>query len=341
MFTALIASLLGSMTLAAIVQPIVDGAEDEEDTFEPLTAPEELGDAAQVGDAGGDLLEAAAGRDWLAGGRGGDTLDGGAGNDTLFGEPGRDLLLGGEGDDLLDGGAWHDALDGGAGDDMLLGQNGMDTLFGGEGDDILNGGAWDDLLVGGAGADVLSGESGDDLLFGYVPDDEGLSPVSAEAFHEALEATYDNAEDFAALDADAQQAAAEAALDHMRDLHPGALAGDDGGDTLSGGDGNDTLYGNDGDLLSGDGGDDDFVITELQPTGGGIVIEDFGTGQDDLVVEYDASAGGLEPLIEVITDVDGNQQVTADGNVVATLTQPLTPITVEDVLVVGLMEVTL
>lgn len=339
MFTALIASLLGTMTLAAIAQPVV-GADvtDAEEPDMPLEPPEDVDGMIDFGGQWSDLVTGSAADDWLAGGRSCDTVEGMEGDDTLYGERGRDLLEGGEGDDLLDGGAWHDALDGGAGDDTLLGDTGMDTLVGGEGDDQLSGGEWHDVLVGGAGSDLLAGDNGNDLIYGHVPGN-GDTDVTARAFHQSLEAVFDNAEDFAALTAEEQALAAEALFDANMAAHPGAVAGADGLDTLDGGNGNDTLYGGDGDWMIGGAGDDDFMVADwaAEADSTGAVIEDFGLGEDDLVVEYDASTGGLPPVIDVITLDTGDQVVTADGLTVAHLVDPVTPITVDDVLVVGLM----
>ncbi|WP_425074196.1 calcium-binding protein [Sagittula sp. S175] len=338
MLTALIASLLGAMTMAAIAQPSEDPATDNEPDV-PLKQPDDHdGMSFQAGEWS-DLVTGETSDDWLAGGRSCDTIEGQEGDDTLYGERGRDLLEGGAGDDLLDGGAWHDALDGGEGDDLLIGGTGMDTLVGGEGDDTLSGGEWDDLLIGGAGSDSLSGDGGDDLLYGHTAGLPGSEDMTARAFHESLEEVYDNAEAFEALTESARQIAAEALFNTMVERYPGAVPGADGADTLDGGAGDDTLYGGAGDLLIGGDGNDDFHVAEwtADPESYGTMIDDFGAGDDDLVVEYDASTGALPPTIDVITFQNGDQQVLADGLTVATLYAPLVQLTAADVLVVGLM----
>lgn len=338
MLTALIASLLGTMTLAAIAHPDTEPATDSEPDV-PLKQPTAHDGFTVQGGQWSDAMAGATDDDWLAGGRSCDTITGGDGNDTLHGERGRDLLEGGAGNDVLDGGAWHDALDGGAGDDVLSGGAGMDTLIGGKGDDTLSGGNWDDLLIGGGGADLLSGDSGNDLIYGHTAGLPGAADLTARAFHESLESVYDNSEAFAALSEAGRQLTAETVFHAMQNRYPGAAPGKDGADTLDGGAGNDTLHGAEGDLMHGGEGNDDFHVADwdAKNNGVGTMIDDFGAGNDDLVVEYDASTGAPPPVIDVITYQNGDQQVTADGLTVATLYAPLVQITAADVLVVGLM----
>lgn len=337
MLTALIASLLGTMTLAAIAQPDDVTAGNEEPDL-PLDQPDSAsGEIVQAG-LWSDQVDGTAQDDWLAGGRSCDTLEGHEGNDTLYGERGRDLLEGGQGNDLLNAGAWHDALDGGAGDDTLFGDTGKDTLLGGEGDDEMSGGEWDDLLIGGAGGDFLAGDGGDDLMYAHVPGPSG-DDLTARAFHESLEHVFDNRAEFDALSDEDQQAAAEDLFDEMLQRYPGAPAGADGSDTLDGGAGDDTLHAGEGDEMIGGAGDDDFFVSgwTAQSDGTGALIDDFGVGDDELVVEYDASGGAPAPEIAVRTLANGDQIVTADGLTVATLLSPVQALTATDVLVVGVM----
>ncbi len=81
-----------------------------------------------LGGAGNDLLRGGNGADLLEGGTENDVLSGGADNDILFGEEGADLLRGGNGDDLMVGGI---------GNDKLIGGHGADTFDGGEGADLI------------------------------------------------------------------------------------------------------------------------------------------------------------------------------------------------------------
>ncbi|EBA10506.1 calcium-binding protein [Sagittula stellata] len=337
MLTALIATLLGTMTLAAVAQP-GDLTEGDDTPDLPLDQPDAAsGDIVQAG-LWSDQVDGTAQDDWLAGGRSCDTLEGHEGNDTLYGERGRDLLEGGTGNDFLNGNAWHDALDGGAGDDTLLGDTGKDTLLGGEGDDEMSGGEWDDLLIGGAGSDAMTGDGGDDLMYAHVPGPSG-DDMTARAFHESLEHVFDHRAEFDALSEQDQQAAAETLFDEMLQRYPGAPAGADGADTLDGGAGDDTLHAGDGDEMIGGAGDDDFVVSDwtAQSGGTGALIDDFGLGDDELIVEYDASTGAAAPEIAVTTFANGDQVVTADGLTVATLLSPAQMLDASDVLVVGVM----
>ncbi|MDJ0821505.1 MAG: calcium-binding protein [Paracoccaceae bacterium] len=302
--------------------------------------PDDVGGDVIYGGVNSTEIGGTDGDDWIAAGRSCDSVDGGAGDDTLLGERGRDLLEGGEGNDLLNGGAWHDALSGGAGDDVLLGENGKDTLAGGEGNDTLDGGAWDDVLVGGAGADDLSGGAGDDILIGYCPDTPSQSgDIDVRLFHEALERTFENQDTYLAMTEAEQEAYHAELIDEMYATYPGFTAGADAANTLDGGDGNDTIYmAHDGDQAIGGGGDDSFVVytwadnidsaDDSAPT-----IQDFGLGDDVMVIEYDAAEPA--PVMTIDTLENGDQVIRADGAAVVTLIQPDEPVTMDDLLVVA------
>jgi len=210
--------------------------------------------------------------------------------------------------------------------------------IGNDGDNIIRGNAGDDLLIGGAGGDSMAGDGGDDLMYAHVPGPSG-DDLTARAFHESLEHVFDNKEEFDALSHEDQQAAAESLFDEMLQRYPGAPAGADGSDTLDGGAGDDTLHAGEGDEMIGGAGDDDFFVSgwTAQSDGTGALIDDFGVGDDELVVEYDASGGAPAPEIAVTTLANGDQIVTADGLTVATLLSPVQALTATDVLVVGVM----
>jgi Ca2+-binding RTX toxin-like protein len=334
MLAAILASLVGSMTLAAIAvaQPGFGEAEDDADG-QALPPPPDTVDGMVVEEGGRwseDYLGTADG-DWIATGRSCDTVHGGAGDDTLYGERGRDFLDGEEGDDLLDGGAWNDVLDGGAGDDTLLGDTGMDTLLGGQGHDSIFGGEWNDVLIGGEGDDVLEGDGGNDILIGDGAALPGEAEVSARAFHEALEMVFDDPSAYNGLSPVEQVAAAQSLLDNLASIYLGESVGSEGADMLDGGAGDDTLYGNEGDELTGGEGADTFVVSEWEAIEGGegAQILDFNADEDELVLQYDADE--IAPVITVTTLENGDQQIFGDAALLGTLVQPVVLISASDV----------
>jgi Ca2+-binding RTX toxin-like protein len=129
------------------------------------------GDDDITGGAGNDRIDGGAGDDTLDGGSGNDLINGGEGNDTIVGGSGRDRLFGGLGDDNIAGDAGNDTVDGGDGNDFLDGGSGFDTILGGLGDDQIEGGDDNDLLDGGDGNDDIAGNKGDDRMIGGLGDD--------------------------------------------------------------------------------------------------------------------------------------------------------------------------
>jgi Ca2+-binding RTX toxin-like protein len=91
-----------------------------------------------------------------------------AGNDTVYALGGDDLVIAGAGHDWVSGGAGSDALYGDSGNDTLNGDEGADTLYGGNGNDSLEGGKGDDFMYGGNGNDILDWDDGDgsDIMSG-------------------------------------------------------------------------------------------------------------------------------------------------------------------------------
>jgi Ca2+-binding RTX toxin-like protein len=121
--------------------------------------------------AGNDKIDCGAGNDKADGGKGNDIVDGGRGGDTIKGGAGADKLSGGIGDDSISGGAGNDKIYGGAGNDTLNGNSGRDKVYGEAGDDDVIGGSGDDFLYGGDGDDTLNGDSGIDEVYGEAGDD--------------------------------------------------------------------------------------------------------------------------------------------------------------------------
>jgi Ca2+-binding RTX toxin-like protein len=121
--------------------------------------------------AGNDRAQGGNGNDEVNGGGGNDLIDGGRGGDTIVGGAGADRLSGGVGDDDVSGGAGNDRVAGGAGNDTVNGDSGQDRVFGNEGDDSVNGGSGNDFLNGGDGNDFVIGGTGDDRMIGGAGDD--------------------------------------------------------------------------------------------------------------------------------------------------------------------------
>jgi Ca2+-binding RTX toxin-like protein len=129
------------------------------------------GDDKCLAGGGNDKVDCGAGNDKADGGKGNDIIDGGRGGDTIVGGAGVDKLSGGVGDDDISGGAGNDRIYGGAGNDTLNGDSGKDRLFGEAGDDNLSGGSGNDFLNGGDGNDFVIGGTGDDRMIGGLGDD--------------------------------------------------------------------------------------------------------------------------------------------------------------------------
>ncbi|MFM7424608.1 MAG: calcium-binding protein [Elainella sp.] len=124
-----------------------------------------------IAGAGNDLVNGGTGGDEIKGGAGNDNLIGGAGDDDITGDAGNDTINGGAGDDTIDGGSGNDTLNGGAGNDTIDGGSGRDLVFGDAGDDNISGGTGNDTLDGGDGNDFVSGNKGDDRMIGGLGDD--------------------------------------------------------------------------------------------------------------------------------------------------------------------------
>ncbi|MDM0026337.1 peroxidase family protein [Variovorax saccharolyticus] len=92
------------------------------------------------------------------------------------------IVAGTNADDVLNGTEGDDILMGFAGNDILNGNGGNDVLIGGAGTDTLNGGAGNDTLVGGADNDTLNGGLGDDTYSFGLAD-------GSDTINEAVSAT--------------------------------------------------------------------------------------------------------------------------------------------------------
>jgi len=234
-----------------------------------------------TGDGADDAIQGSEGSDFLIGYDGDDQIGGGDEDDQIEGEDGADSLGGGAGDDTLHGQAGDDLAEGGAGDDDIFGHDGNDTLSGGEGADSL---------VGGMGGDSLDGGTGDDALHGY----HGHDTLAGGAGADTLFGGWGD--------------------DMLTGLGPDGA--DDGEtDYLNGGDGADQIVAGAGDIVTAGAGADTIALSGAM--GGSTEIMDFVTGEDSLLIEYDADAE--PPEVELVRDaVDGAlYRVLIDGTEVA------------------------
>ncbi len=307
--------LLGLGLLLALFDDGGDGG--SADTDVPVDEPNETVattdpndvqlDATTQNFTGGDGPETIQGNalnNQISGGANHDEIEGAGGSDTLLGDGGLDILSGNGGADLLFGGAWDDAMGGGVGNDTLQGQNGQDTLFGGRGYDQLFGDDGRDLLVGGLGNDALIGGGGADTLIGGDWDlSDDISGAEEVAFGTAR--------------LDAVQAGSSAANPLNNPSGFDVLtANGDGADTLDGGNGNDVLFVGNYDSASGGIGNDAF-ITQAGGSGSA-VIQDFKSGVDQLLIQYDPAPDGTAPVVTV-TNGGPDAYVELDGDRVARL----------------------
>jgi serralysin len=178
---------------------------------------------------------------------------------------------------------------GGAGADTLLGNQAQNVLRGGAGDDLLRGLAGDDLLVGGLGADTMEGGTGDDR---YVVDrvgdrvielaDQGLDTVRVDT---ASTITLPDHVEILLLGTGGHAGIGNGLANLMfGNATANRLEGLAGADVLEGRAGHDTLLGG--------SGPDRFV---LRRGDGFDRIEDFGSGQDKLVLAgFGFSQGQIE-----------------------------------------------
>ena len=244
------------------------------------------------GGANADTYYGVGGDDQLHGGASGDTLYGNNGADQIWGDDGDDSLSGGLGNDQLEGGAGYDQIWGGAGSDVIHGGEGADTLagsgtapgdqdattdinliYGEGGDDQISGGGAHDEAYGGDGNDqiyangLLYGENGDDRLSAG-----SASTLDGGAGNDSLNGgSYDD-----------------------------VLDGGAGADSLWGGYGKDVLHVDLGDSSVNGGDGDDLILVSglragetatLGATPGVYVSGDY--GDDRFVILADLSAGGV------------------------------------------------
>lgn len=233
------------------------------------------GDDVCIAAAGNDRVNGGAGNDQVDGGKGNDIVDGGQGGDTIVGGAGVDKLSGGIGDDDISGGAGNDKIYGGAGDDTLNGDSGRDKVYGEAGDDNVSGGSGNDLLDGGDGNDFVTGGTGNDRMIGGLGDDtldwndgEGNDVMSGNEGRDTIKVngSLNRGDNFVL----AKNAAGKSLFERV------------GLDGQAIGQFNlvvDTAEVFD---VSGEGGNDTFVVNDLTGTGIEVIQFDGGAGNDSL-----------------------------------------------------------
>ncbi len=290
-----------------------------------LTAAGHLG----TGNAGDNLLMAAAGGDSLAGAVGADTLLGNTGNDKLDGGSGADSMAGGAGHDtyVVDNagdvvteaaGAGNDTVmasiditladnveglvmtaaghvgSGNALDNSLLGSSGADTLLGGAGSDTIDGNGGGDSLVGGDGNDTYIIRSPSDVVV----------ETGTGGFDTVIVTTdwtlADNIEAVQLLGG-AHALTGNAGNNQLSgSSSDDTLDGGGGQDTLLGGDGNDVLVASSGaSTMDGGSGDDRYVLV-----GGAARVEDF-LGNDTLDASQATGDTRLDLSERTASEVEG------------------------------------
>lgn len=228
-----------------------------------------------IAGAGNDKVVCGAGDDKAEGGKGNDIVDGGSGGDTIVGGAGVDKLSGGIGDDDISGGAGNDKIYGGAGNDTLNGDSGRDKVYGEAGDDNVSGGSGNDYLDGGDGNDFVIGGTGNDRMIGGLGNDtldwndgEGNDIMSGNEDRDTIEVngSLSRGDNFVL----GKNATGNAFFERI------GLDGQPVGqfnlvvDTAEVFD------------VSGEGGNDTFVVNDLTGTGVEVIQFDGGAGNDSL-----------------------------------------------------------
>lgn len=203
------------------------------------------------------------------------------GDDLLIGTNAADNLIGAVGNDNVMAGGGDDTVGGGNDDDVLHGNGGDDVLTGGDGFDALFGDQGSDALDGGDRNDTLVGSAGNDLLDGG----EGSDLLNGGGGDDALNGWEETAER---------------------------------ADFLNGGDGDDTIFAGADDQVSGGLGADATVLNTNMD--GAAQIWDYKSGQDTLVLVYEA--GDVEPEVSISSDPEQADRwlIQANGTTLAEVT---------------------
>ena len=269
----------------------------------------------------GDSITGDAGANDLFGRGGNDLLKGGGGADTLSGTSGDDTLVGGDGDDTLSGGSGADSMSGGAGNDLYqvseagdrvneTGGSGVDTvqstisfsLASNTTGDVENlvltgfaavngvGNALNNTVQGNNNANNLNGNSGADHMSGRGGNDSYVVNEVGDVVDESLPGSNgtDDVLSFVSFSLSGPKALGSvenvrlalgtAALNAAGNGLANALVGNDGDNDLMG------LAGND--VLTGDGGRDDFIFNAALNAATNVdTITDFSVAEDTIRLE--------------------------------------------------------
>ncbi len=160
------------------------------------------------------------------------------------------------------------------------------------------------------------GSTGDDVLIGTQSD---IGDGTAAEFLTAIGETDAEGDETAAL---------LAAIDV-----PEAGADEDEGDILDGGFGDDALLIGSEDTASGGEGNDVFNLGDWIEADRAATITDY--TPDDDVIAFSYRSTETEPEVSVADDGEGNAVISADGNIVATVTGAAETLTADDILLIG------
>ncbi|KEJ97321.1 Hemolysin-type calcium-binding repeat-containing protein [Pseudosulfitobacter pseudonitzschiae] len=231
--------------------------------------------------------------DQIGGYDGDDTIHGGSGDDDIYGMDGDDTLDGDAGDDTLHGGDGRDLVHGGSDDDTLYGHNGDDTLSGDDGNDMLQGSQGDDLLMGDDGNDALHGGLDDDTLDGGAGADTLFGGWGDDVV---------------------------IGLNH--DADTGEIKDGDDKDFLNGGGGDDVIVAGSEDVVTAGDGADTIVMGDWIEAEKSVEIVDFDATDDSIVLVWNDSDAGPEPVITLQPDATDADivHVLMDGITVADIT---------------------
>lgn len=234
----------------------------------------------------------------------------GGGGDNHQGED----LTGTDSEEIINGGARDDRIDAAGGDDFVYGLGGDDTIDGGTGNDFVS---------GGTGADVISLSDGDDATGDHYVDDNddvqyfpdfsaGNDVIYGGAGLDILVDTNGTDTIFGGTGADMILT-----VDHF--------GNQDAPDQSTGGWGADTIFGDDGDTMTGNQGDDYFVVWTDQAADTPAIITDFDGRFDVLDLAHDSDhvndvdTGDLTSLVD---PVSGDVTLSVAGRAVVVLTAP-------------------
>ena len=235
---------------------------------------------------------------------------GGGGGDSHEGED----LTGTDADEIINGGSRGDHIDAAGGDDFVYGLGGNDTIDSGTGNDFASGGLGNDVVSLSDGDDTTGDhyvDENDDVQ--YFPDfSAGNDVIYGGAGADILVDTNGTDTIFGGTGADMIST-----IDHFGNR--------DAPDQSTGGWGADTMLGDDGDTMTGNQGDDYFVVWTDQAADKPAIITDFDGRHDILDLAFDSDhITGVDnaDLTGSVDPVSGDITLSVAGRAVAVLTAP-------------------